>query len=254
MRIPPNLLDKYTMGGAVAVHYLYCDNTKSSPTSYNKAIVDSTIEKVLAHQCGEYGAVDLWIYDAIAKYPVTGKRVAIIGSADQGHGPWYEAVCLAYGGSPTTVEYNEIEFGDLRLTAIHPVQLENHGMQFDAAFSFSSFEHDGLGRYGDPINPDGDLEAMALWRSYLKPGGLMYLTVPIGADKVVFNAHRIYGRARLPELIKNWQVVDTFGFEERLFDRDTQLGWRPTKADGTLMHPEYPEYAPVFVLRNTQSL
>ncbi len=31
---------------------------------------------------------------------------------------------------------------------------------FDAAFSMSSFDHDGLGRYGDPLGPDSDLLAM----------------------------------------------------------------------------------------------
>ena len=31
---------------------------------------------------------------------------------------------------------------------------------FDVVLSFSSIEHDGLGRYCDPINPDGDRAAM----------------------------------------------------------------------------------------------
>lgn len=31
---------------------------------------------------------------------------------------------------------------------------------FDAIVSFSGLEHDGLGRYGDPLNPYGDLSAM----------------------------------------------------------------------------------------------
>ena len=30
----------------------------------------------------------------------------------------------------------------------------------DVGLSISSFEHDGLGRYGDPLNPNGDLETM----------------------------------------------------------------------------------------------
>jgi hypothetical protein len=32
---------------------------------------------------------------------------------------------------------------------------------FDAVISFSSLEHSGLGRYGDAINPWGDLMTMA---------------------------------------------------------------------------------------------
>lgn len=42
-----------------------------------------------------------------------------------------------------------------------------------------------LGRYGDPLDPDGDLKAMKLVYSMLKPGGLLFLTVPVGPDVVV---------------------------------------------------------------------
>ena len=184
MRIPHNLTDRYTLKGSVKVLQFYRDDRRKEPTTYTREIVGQTIQKVKSRQCGEYGGVDLWIYEALEKYPIAGKRVAVIGSADQGYGPWYECVCLAYGGMPTTVEYNDIQFEDSRLTAIHPGELDRSGTRFDAAFSFSSFEHDGLGRYGDPLNPDGDLEAMALWRSYLKPGGLMLPNCPsrLGQD------------------------------------------------------------------------
>lgn len=40
----------------------------------------------------------------------------------------------------------------------------------DFAFSFSSWEHDGLGRYGDPIDPWGDVKAMQRASCYVKPG------------------------------------------------------------------------------------
>lgn len=43
---------------------------------------------------------------------------------------------------------------------------------FDAVVSISSYEHDGLGRYGDPINPDGDLIAMEKTKKMLKEDGL----------------------------------------------------------------------------------
>jgi Caenorhabditis protein of unknown function, DUF268 len=39
-------------------------------------------------------------------------------------------------------------------------QWEHERTLFDAGFSISSFEHDGLGMYGDPLDPDGDLKAM----------------------------------------------------------------------------------------------
>ena len=64
--------------------------------------------------------------------------------------------------------------------------LDTSRTQFDAAISLSSFDHDGLGRYGDPINPDGDLEAMKTVQSVLNEEGLLFLTVPIGKHAVQY--------------------------------------------------------------------
>ena len=53
-------------------------------------------------------------------------------------------------------------------------------------------EHVGLGRYGDPLDPDGDLKAMAELTRVLAPGGDLLFVVPTGRPRLVFNAHRIY--------------------------------------------------------------
>lgn len=42
---------------------------------------------------------------------------------------------------------------------------------------------------------------MNVCRRRIKPGGFLYLQAPVGSDLVVRNAHRIYGRARLPRLL-----------------------------------------------------
>jgi hypothetical protein len=69
----------------------------------------------------------------------------------------------------------------------------------------------------------------------LKPGGLLFLSVPVGFDALAWNAHRIYGRKRFPLLTEGWEVLDSFGFTEDRFD--AKLGeWDPQ---------------PVFVLRRT---
>lgn len=50
-------------------------------------------------------------------------------------------------------------------------------------------EHIGLGRYGDPIQPNGHLAAM---RELARvAGGDLYIGVPIGRERVCFNAHRV---------------------------------------------------------------
>ncbi|MDO8482551.1 MAG: DUF268 domain-containing protein, partial [bacterium] len=53
-------------------------------------------------------------------------------------------------------------------------------------------EHIGLGRYGDPINPDSDLKAMRELTRVLAKNGTLLFVVPIGIPKIIFNAHRIY--------------------------------------------------------------
>jgi SAM-dependent methyltransferase len=53
-------------------------------------------------------------------------------------------------------------------------------------------EHVGLGRYGDPLDPDGDLRAMRELERVLAPGGSLLFVVPVGRPRVCFNAHRIY--------------------------------------------------------------
>lgn len=54
-------------------------------------------------------------------------------------------------------------------------------------------EHVGLGRYGDPLDPDGDVKAAKELARALAPGGALMFVVPMGKDaKIEFNAHRIY--------------------------------------------------------------
>ena len=66
------------------------------------------------------------------------------------------------------------------LTFTHSLILSCSLGGFDIALSISSFDHDGLGRYGDPIDAIADIRAMRLAQCLLKPQGLMFLTIPIG--------------------------------------------------------------------------
>lgn len=148
---------------------------------------------------------------------------------------FYETVCLYFGAkSVTTIEYNKIIFLHPQMTTMTPAEYERHPVTFDVGMSISSFEHDGLGRYGDPLNPEADIEAMAKMKTIVKKGGILFLAVPVGKDLLCWNAHRIYGRLRLPLLLKGWEVLDSFGFVESRLD---------TGEGGS--------HQPVFVLKNT---
>lgn len=54
-------------------------------------------------------------------------------------------------------------------------------------------EHVGLGRYGDPLDYDGDIKSARELARVVAPGGTLLFVVPIsGQARIQFNAHRIY--------------------------------------------------------------
>jgi hypothetical protein len=90
--------------------------------------------------------------------------------------------------------------------ALHSKDLE----QFDSIVSFSSLEHSGLGRYGDPMNPNGDIEAIRQIHCMLKSRGMLFLGLPTnddGSSHIEFNAHRVYGKARLDVLFQRFKFL-----------------------------------------------
>ncbi|OGM93292.1 hypothetical protein A2333_01435 [Candidatus Wolfebacteria bacterium RIFOXYB2_FULL_49_7] len=67
-------------------------------------------------------------------------------------------------------------------------------------------EHVGLGRYGDPIDPNGDLKAIRELKRVLAPGGSLLFVVPIGKAKIQFNAHRIYSYAMIMKYFNDLEL------------------------------------------------
>jgi len=177
-----------------------------------------------------YGETDAWLYEALRQYPIVGMDVLLIGSAN----PWYEAICLVFGAATVTVS----EYGDRPFVneAIKYVKPESLNRRFDACLNISSVEHDGLGRYGDPIDANGDLKTMTKLVDLVRPNGLHFLAVPVGRDLTVFNVHRIYGK-RLIKLCERWNILDQFGLTANWWEQ-------------TINTVEMTPYQPVLVLMN----
>lgn len=55
-----------------------------------------------------------------------------------------------------------------------------------------TIEHIGLGRYGDPLDPEGDLKAFAELKRVCAANGTLLIVVPVGVKRIQFNAHRVY--------------------------------------------------------------
>lgn len=71
-----------------------------------------------------------------------------------------------------------------------------------------TIEHIGLGRYGDPINPQGDIKAIDELKRITKSGGNLLLVFPVGKPKIMFNAHRIYSFEMIIELMDGFTLKE----------------------------------------------
>ena len=125
--------------------------------------------------------------------------------------PWIESALLNAGARElTTIDYNppEIIGGNAPIRSLGQAELpklyaasQGKGA-FSTVISFSGLEHDGLGRYGDPLNPTGDIMAMREIRLLLRRGGILLLGVPTAStDELTFPVHRVYGPKRLRLLL-----------------------------------------------------
>ena len=70
-------------------------------------------------------------------------------------------------------------------------------------------EHFGLGRYGDPVNPEACFKAMKSMQRVLAHGGHLYIAVPVGDESgVAFNAHRFFTPEIVAETMNELQLAD----------------------------------------------
>lgn len=78
----------------------------------------------------------------------------------------------------------------------------------DSISSLHAIEHFGLGRYGDPIDPDGHLKGFKNITKMLKPQGIFYFSVPMGRQRIEFNAHRVFGMPYLLDIVtKDYEII-----------------------------------------------
>lgn len=227
--VPSEFMEDYTMNGRVKFgrfpkhqKQTYLGKNASKPV-WNKEMVEAWKRKALAgkYGFGTYTAADTKsVFQVLQATGIKNMSVLVVGSEK----PWVEALCLAGGASRvTTLEYGAIQTDHPQLATytpkvFHSAYIGGKLEPFDAVVSFSSLEHSGLGRYGDALNPWGDLMAVARIWCVTKDDGLLFLGVPSGPDCVQFNAHRIYGRVRYPFLVTNWEKVDSFTGNDLKFD------------------------------------
>jgi predicted SAM-dependent methyltransferase len=90
-----------------------------------------------------------------------------------------------------------------------------------------TIEHIGLGRYGDLIDPDGDIKAMNELSRVLAINGNLLFVTPVGKSKIQFNAHRIYSYDQIisyfPKLtLKEFSLIPDNALEKGIIKNATK--------------------------------
>ena len=79
----------------------------------------------------------------------------------------------------------------------------------DSLSCLHTLEHFGLGRYGDKIDPDGYIKGLNNMTLLIKQYGVFYLSVPIGEQRIEFNAHRVFSVQYLFSLVsKDFEIIN----------------------------------------------
>jgi hypothetical protein len=238
--LPEELLSQYSMGGQVRLHRMYVNENgdgEGTHWSFPRADMAAFVRgaRTLLENCrrgrpprGQ--ASKCWLIEALELHwdeLAASSTACVFGSTD----PWVESLLLAMDANSSlriaTIDINRLTFEHDRLSTHTLSEWRSlPSAACDFALSISSFDHTGLGRYGEALEPDGsctdsgtsllaqvrmgvagDVTAMndvrrALEGSATPRRGLLFLTLPIGEDLVVWNALRRYGKLRLPKLLE----------------------------------------------------
>ena len=114
---------------------------------------------------------------------------------------------------PLSVSIPNIRFVQADMMAPLPDSLMDY---CDSLSCLHAIEHFGLGRYGDPIQYDGYLLGLDNFHRILKTGGKLYISVPIGPQRIEFNAHRVFSVGYLLKCFEGKYRLDCFSYIDDL--------------------------------------
>ena len=116
-----------------------------------------------------------------------------------------------YDYRPAEVKLTNLEsgFADLK-------KLNFPGNSIPSLSCMHTIEHIGLGRYGDEIDPQGDIKSINELKRVLRHGGDLLFVTPVGKPRIEFNAHRIYSYEQIveyfsPLILKEFSLIPDAG-------------------------------------------
>lgn len=119
--------------------------------------------------------------------------------------------------------FREIEVFDIRRLRVsvpnivfhqHDIMQERPELDrcTDSLSCLHALEHFGLGRYGDPVDAMGYRKGWDNLYRMLAPGGKFYFSVPIGPQRIEFDAHRVFSVPFLLGMMEGKYRIDSFAY------------------------------------------
>jgi SAM-dependent methyltransferase len=151
-----------------------------------------------------YFLQDIWVARYVFSRRIT--HVVDIGSRLDGYIAHLLAFCrVTYVDvRPLNIEVDNLEFIGGNITS-----LPFDDSSVSCLSSLHVIEHIGLGRYGDPVDPEGHLKAATEIQRVLVPGGLLVLSTVLGQERLCFDAHRIFDPETVYSMF-NGMTIETF--------------------------------------------
>lgn len=119
---------------------------------------------------------------------------------------------------PLTSSFLDINFKQADLMSKDDILKKYNIKPSESVSCLHTLEHFGLGRYGDQVDSGGHLTGMMNLSKLVCKKGTLYLSVPIGLDRVEFNANRVFsprfivrGFINLGLKIENITIINSNG-------------------------------------------
>lgn len=133
----------------------------------------------------------------------------------------------------------EIELDNLNCLAADITRLPFDDNSISSISSLSVLEHIGLGRYGDPIDGDGDLKGINELKRVTAVGGNLLVNVTLcNSPKVIYNAHRLYNPKQFIGYFTDTFELVEFAMVGR-YQSDGGLIYSPTQEQLDTQKDEY---------------
>ncbi len=160
---------------------------------------------------------DLWASKRIFNNPV--EMHYDIGSRLDG----FIAHVLSYGQKvsmidirPLPTKIDGLDFREADATNLESFEDEC----IESLSALCSIEHFGLGRYGDPIDPNACFKCFNAIQKKMKSGSNLYISVPIGQECLCFNAHRVFSISTILNAFSQFDLIELSSCYRDEFEND----------------------------------